>query len=256
MRKLRLIFRSYQVDADGRRAEAEIATEVIAIPDNSNVFGLSPPQEVIGGEWLEKTDLVKLHGKCMCSDCPTKKQSNTSLGCTGVCKYMPQGGYPNELCPECDKFVKCWPVFYQLIQKLLAEEKEVPLKEGEPKKEFIWLDNVLDAPLGWTLYVSAEGLISHLDEVDMNCVAALSLDYYLGGGSAKGILVLEWLETKVLANPSFPVPFIHIHTGSWEGANKMSEYVRRIVKIQKGASVEPVDWAVSSDPRPYFAKEE
>jgi hypothetical protein len=98
----------------------------------------------------------------------------------------------------------------------------------------IYLDDIREAPQGWTRTYTAKQTIELLKN---NAVQEISLDHdlafehYAGDYSKEetGYDVLLWIEEQVVTADYVP-PVIHIHTGNPSAAIKMRQSVESIQK--------------------------
>jgi hypothetical protein len=95
----------------------------------------------------------------------------------------------------------------------------------------VYLDDLREAPDGWTRAHTAEQVIDLLRSKEVS-VEALSLDNDLGDGQPEGFTVLDWLEEAVYNDNTFPVPEITIHSCNPVRIKYMQLAVASIVSIR------------------------
>lgn len=88
----------------------------------------------------------------------------------------------------------------------------------------IYLDDIRAAPRGWTRTYTVDETIEALRS---GKVTQLSLDYDLDytDPGRKGLEVLTWIARIHGADPSYPLPRLHIHTANPDGAALMAKVI-------------------------------
>ena len=94
----------------------------------------------------------------------------------------------------------------------------------------LFLDDVREAPEGWTLINTGESLISILQSQGGEEIEALSLDHDLGEGKITGYEVLKWLEAQVFLYGYKPPKKILIHSANPVGRKNMEAAIKSIRK--------------------------
>ena len=95
----------------------------------------------------------------------------------------------------------------------------------------IWLDDMREAPAGWTRCFSPDDVIEHLESGE---VEEISLDYDLGlvddrGIDRNGEDVLKWIEQQLVERgDSFPLPEIRIHSANPVGRQRLQRALEAI----------------------------
>lgn len=94
----------------------------------------------------------------------------------------------------------------------------------------LWLDDVREAPEGWTRCYWPDEVILYLQE---GYVDEISLDHDLGDEPVSymepertGMMVLTALERMQSANPDLVLPTIHIHSQNVVAAKRMKEVAK------------------------------
>lgn len=98
----------------------------------------------------------------------------------------------------------------------------------------IYLDDIREAPEGWTRTYTAKETIDLLAKGGVEEVSLdhdLAFEHYAGDYSKEetGYDVLLWIEEKVVTSNYVP-PVIHIHTGNPSAEIKMKQAVESIRK--------------------------
>lgn len=101
----------------------------------------------------------------------------------------------------------------------------------------IYLDDIREAPAGWTRTYTAQETIDLLSKEQVTEVSLdhdLAFDHYAGDYSKEetGYHVLLWIEEQVVTNNYTP-PTIHIHTGNPSAAIKMRQAVSTIKELAR-----------------------
>lgn len=98
----------------------------------------------------------------------------------------------------------------------------------------LFLDDIRNPPIGWTLIRSAGGCLYYLNQ---GIVTEISLDHDLGDEKryGTGYDVIKWIEEKVLTE-NFKAPIIHIHSGNPIGRKNMIAGIKNIIdySLSKG----------------------
>ena len=94
----------------------------------------------------------------------------------------------------------------------------------------IWLDDLREAPDGWTRAYWPEEVITLLEQ---GYVTDVSLDHDLGDDSrGTGYDVIRWIEEAVVTR-GFTPPHIAIHSANPVGRERMMRGIAAIEKIQQ-----------------------
>lgn len=99
--------------------------------------------------------------------------------------------------------------------------------EKEPLK--VWLDDIREAPKGWTRTYTVDETIEQLKTKQ---VQKLSLDNDLGIERLQGFKVLDWLEEQVYIDQFFPIPTIFVHSSNAARQEHMSRAIESIHRIR------------------------
>lgn len=91
----------------------------------------------------------------------------------------------------------------------------------------IWLDDVRDAPEGWTRVYTVEQLQTLLGVG----VTDISLDHDLGDGNQTGYDFLNWFEAQVFIGKWKKIPEMKIHSANPVGRKNMEAAIESIKKI-------------------------
>jgi len=87
----------------------------------------------------------------------------------------------------------------------------------------LWVDDERVEPEGWVRVYTAEEAISLVD--DIFHIQEISLDHDLGDKDHDpewtGYTVLQHIESKVVFDPDYRAPVIHIHTANSSARKKM-----------------------------------
>ena len=95
----------------------------------------------------------------------------------------------------------------------------------------VWLDDIREAPKGWTRCVRPGEVIELLAS---GGVEEISLDYDIGLGDDRGVDrngedVLRWIEQQVVERgDSFPLPVIRIHSANPVGRQRLQRALEAI----------------------------
>jgi len=103
----------------------------------------------------------------------------------------------------------------------LSKHEKAPLK--------VWLDDLREAPKGWTRTYTVDETIEHLKTKQ---VQKLSLDNDLGIERLQGFKVLDWLEEQVYLDRFFPIPTIFVHSSNASRQEHMSRAIESIHRIR------------------------
>ena len=93
----------------------------------------------------------------------------------------------------------------------------------------IYLDDIRDAPEGWTKVETVEMAIQLLK---MGDVEEISLDHDLGENRKTGYEVAKWIEKQVITKGFIP-PVIFIHSANPVGRKNIEAAIKRIRKFQE-----------------------
>ncbi len=95
----------------------------------------------------------------------------------------------------------------------------------------VWLDDVRDAPDGWTRVFTAHEAISLLEA---GGVVEISLDHDLGDDErhGTGYTVACWIEEAV-ATRGFEPPTIKIHSANSVGRERMQRAIESIERLKR-----------------------
>lgn len=101
----------------------------------------------------------------------------------------------------------------------------------------IWLDDVREAPEGWTRCVRPDEVIGLLESGD---VTDISLDYDLGivddrGIDRNGEDVLRWIEQQLVEGAGIRVPEIRIHSANPVGRQRLQRALDSIHRRVAGS---------------------
>ena len=101
----------------------------------------------------------------------------------------------------------------------------------------VWLDDVREAPAGWTHVTTPEEAIELLRAGD---VTDISLDHDLGlwegGRELTGYDVVVWIERAVATEGFVPPPSIRVHSANASAALKMERGIDAIRRLARLAS--------------------
>jgi hypothetical protein len=103
----------------------------------------------------------------------------------------------------------------------------------------IWLDDIREAPPGWTRCLRPDEVIEHLQGGE---VEELSLDYDLGlvdeqGTDWNGENVLRWIEEQVVSQgAAIHLPIVHIHSANPVGRQRLQRALEAIQRRAEGSS--------------------
>lgn len=98
----------------------------------------------------------------------------------------------------------------------------------------VWLDDLREAPDGWTHVRTPEEAIAVLGSGNVD---EISLDHDLGlttpeGKERSGYSVLEWLEREVaMGRAQFELPVISIHSANPVGRKRMEQAIASIKRL-------------------------
>jgi hypothetical protein len=94
----------------------------------------------------------------------------------------------------------------------------------------IWLDDVREAPEGWTHRYKAYSAIHTLSHFD--CVTDISLDHDLGNAAAgTGYDVVKWIEERVQEDYNYFPPRIFVHSDNPVGRANMWAAIQSINRM-------------------------
>lgn len=96
----------------------------------------------------------------------------------------------------------------------------------------IYLDDERPTPEGWTRTYTVAQTIDVFLNPNVGPVTHLSLDNDLGEGQREGFQVLDWLEDRVAADPTFPVPIVLIHSANPVRRAYMLRALRSIANLK------------------------
>lgn len=90
----------------------------------------------------------------------------------------------------------------------------------------VWLDDLRDAPRGWTRCYWPDEVIRLIEG---GGVAMVSLDHDLGDDRrGTGYDVLTWMEERAATDPSFTAPLTFIHSWNSVARKRMETVLRRL----------------------------
>ena len=91
----------------------------------------------------------------------------------------------------------------------------------------IWLDDVRDAPIGWTWYKTAESLLADLEAI-WDSIVIISLDHDLGNDVATGYDVAKRIE-EIVRTTNCPLHFdILVHSANPVGRKNIGAAIDSI----------------------------
>ena len=98
----------------------------------------------------------------------------------------------------------------------------------------VWLDDVRDAPEGWTRAYTAQEAIALLEA---GGVVEISLDHDLGDETTcgTGYQVATWIEEAV-ATRGFVPPTIKVHSANVVGRERMQRAIESIARLRQRKS--------------------
>jgi hypothetical protein len=95
----------------------------------------------------------------------------------------------------------------------------------------LWLDDERPEPEGWVRAKTANVAINYLAT---GIFGEVSLDHDLGPEIAgTGYQVICWLEERVMTDPHFPVPIVHVHTANASARGRMTHAARNIEMVRQ-----------------------
>ena len=100
----------------------------------------------------------------------------------------------------------------------------------------LWLDDLREAPAGWTRATTAQQAIALLE---VGGVVEISLDHDLGDEATcgSGYEVVCWIEEAV-ALRGFVPPAIRIHSANPIGRERMARAIESIERLQRATRIE------------------
>lgn len=95
----------------------------------------------------------------------------------------------------------------------------------------VFLDDVRTPPDGsWVLVATAKAAI---DLLASGAVTHMSLDNDLGEDEPEGYTVANWLERRVLTDPTFPIPVISVHSANPVARQRMQAAIANIERARE-----------------------
>jgi hypothetical protein len=92
----------------------------------------------------------------------------------------------------------------------------------------VWLDDLRQAPDGWTRVYTVPELVALIESGE---VTEVSLDHDLGEDEETGYDFLRWLEEQVFTRKVSSVPVIKIHSANSVGRKNMELAIGSIKRI-------------------------